>query len=73
MYKHAIAHTGRQLADNIAQRFEDCSDKPTRLEAKFLEAITFIDDLQPDKEEPSISQKEYLEHLKPILHMSQLT
>jgi hypothetical protein len=71
MYKHAIAQTGRQLADNIAQRFDDGKALPKlnlRQEEVFDEAILFIDDLQPDKEEPSTKQREYLDHLKPILH-----
>jgi hypothetical protein len=71
MYKHAIAETGRQLADNIAQRFDEEETLPklaVRHEEIFDEAILFIDDLQPAREEPSTNQKEYMEHLKPILH-----
>jgi hypothetical protein len=39
----------------------------------FDEAITFIDDLQPEKEDPTTRQKMYLEHLKPSLHKQRET
>jgi hypothetical protein len=79
MYNHAMAQTGRQLADNIAQRLEDAKEEDMLPNMHihhgdiFEEAIVFIDDLQPEKEEPTTIQRIYLEHLKPSLHKARQT